>query len=1193
MAVDDSPGLRDLDLKLGYDTADQALREFYVPALSRSVQYDRSVGFFRTSALTVAAKGMSRFIAGGGQARFLIGAEVEEADRNALTGAEVIPEELAQRLATELITEDELATQRLAVLAWLVREKRLQIRVAIAVDESGAPVPPGTHVPYFHEKIGVLRDHRDEGVAFQGSVNESATAWQSNFESFSVYRSWDASAGYYDLWSNKFEERWEGEVPGFRVFALPEAIEAELVRLAPPEPPPERDPEEPPARADRRTLARFLLAAPRLIGSAQLAEATSGVDLFPHQRKVAERLAGEYPRSWLVADEVGLGKTISAGAALRRLLLGGDIERVLILAPANVCRQWQDELFERFGLWVPRFEGGRLLGAHPEDVTAVSGGTNPYAEQPVLLVSSHLGRLPSHRDRILAAPPLDLLIVDEAHHARRRAADLDEYRPSRLLQFLDAVTQAQHARATWLLTATPMQVHPIELVDLLRHVGLSGALERYDTFARYHAELEKPDAEVNWEFLHSTLQSSPALPENAADRALLDALRVKLGIVQRDRIARFGRPGEDPGALADGLGPEGRRELRAWLRHRGPVGQLVTRHSRVTLKRYRDQGLLKEPVADRDVRAVPVPFSREEELLYKDLDALLDRLMQAHGSKRGAGFVLTIYRRRLTSSWEAIRRTLRRRLARERLTLELDLLVEADEELEDGEGTSIDDTAAVPLSEEDLADIERYLNDLDNVPDSKFDQLRRDIDLARGARRAVIVFTQFTDTLDSLRDRLHGAYRSHLATYTGDGGRLWLEDEGWISVSKQQLVEALRSGRVSVLLATDAASEGLNLQAASYLINFDLPWNPMRVEQRIGRIDRIGQPSPIVTVRNYVIPGTVEESVYSALAARIDLFSGLVGQLQPILGATEDAFRAIFRAARSERAATQQQAINSLLARVDELEAGGIELSDEDPMPLPDHPTPPVTLEDLHRCLVEELDIMLDRPGRPATVDPDRASRDPERWAALATYGHPELEPALVRSAGPGPVEATDTGSLVLRELGAKAIAFRADRTPPERVHRLADLSELGPANTVGEAGERARHELEREVAAIQARVRALAASRREQWEQRVRQQFRSLVREAVRAEQVVRMRVDGEAPDPTLTWHAIIQDQLSGWHHAELFRQHLGLDLAEVIPRGGPGADDRTDRELGRVRSYTGRELVDLIKEYRSVVYPDPAHAG
>lgn len=98
--------------------------------------------------------------------------------------------------------------------------------------------------------------------------------------------------------------------------------------------------------------------------------------LFPHQRKVAERLAGQYARSWLVADEVGPDKTVSAGLAPRRLLLAGDVERALVLAPANVCRQWQDELFEKFGLWVPRYKGGGLLGAYPDDVRQVPSGVN-------------------------------------------------------------------------------------------------------------------------------------------------------------------------------------------------------------------------------------------------------------------------------------------------------------------------------------------------------------------------------------------------------------------------------------------------------------------------------------------------------------------------------------------------------------------------------------------------------------------------------------------------------------------------------------------------------------------------------------------------------------------------------------------------------------------------------------------------
>jgi hypothetical protein len=1187
--VQDSLGLRDLDLRLGYDAADEALRHFYVPALSRSVRYDRSVGYFKASAFSVAARGLSRFISGGGTARFLVGAEVGEADREALIGATEVPPELAARLAASLVPSDEIARHRFEVLAWLVREGRLELRVAVAVDRGGVPVALGENVPYFHEKIGILHDVRGDGVAFQGSVNESATGWSANFESFSVYRSWDTSAAYFDMWARKFEERWAGEVPGFRVFPLPEALAAAFVRMAPAETPPVRDVEEGTERADRRTLARFLLAAPRLLGAESLAEATSGVTLFPHQRKVAERLAGEYPRSWLVADEVGLGKTISAGLAMRRLVLTGDAKRVLILAPANVCNQWQDELFEKFGLWVPRLEAGRLWGAHPDDVRSVPAGANPYEAEPVLMVSSHLARRPQHRQQILVAPRYDLLIVDEAHHARRRGADLDEYRPSRLLQLLDEVTRTDHARAVWLLTATPMQVHPIELIDLLRHVGLSGALERYDDFARYFAELAGDDDEAtNWGFLAAMLTGTSSLPFDAADHAVLERMRAELGPVQQDRLQRFARPGEDVAALIEGLGAGGRRRLRAWLRHRSPVGQLVTRHTRTTLRRYRDAGLLDEPVADRMVSAIVVSFTKAEQALYDDLDDLLDRLMAAHGTRRGAGFVLTIYRRRLTSSWAAIRRTLQRRLDRERLWLELDLLDDAvEEELDTGDGGTVDDGVAVPLTEADLAEIENYLQRLERVPDSKFDRLCADLDAARGSGRAVIVFTQFTDTLDYLRDRLHASYRSHLATFAGSGGQQWAEDAGWVRVSKAELVEALMTGRVSVLLATDAASEGLNLQAASALVNYDLPWNPMRVEQRIGRIDRIGQPAPVVTIANYVVPGTVEESVYSALAERIDLFSGLLGQLQPILGATDDAFRKIFRSPRSERAAAEKTAIAELMAKAGELERSGLDLGgDEDPLPEPQYNEAPVGLVELQRCVTDELDITLDRPGRPTASGPALASRDPERWAALTTYGHPDLEPALRRIAGADHLEGGDD-TLVLRELKGRWIAFRADRTPPLRARTLASLTDLGPPVAASEADTVARAVLESEVAALHRRRQELFQARRQRWDADVRRRFRLLVAQAVPAESELRLRRDGEAPEPRLVWMDLGLDQVSGWHNAELFRQHLGLSLTELLPSVPAGVDERPDRVLARVRADTGQALVDLIVEWRDTALP------
>lgn len=440
--TEDSSRLRDLDLPPVFDSGDDILGSFYVPALSRATQYDRSAGYFRSSAIAIAARGVSRFVQGGGQMRLLVGAEVGEEDREALRGAVVLPGDFAARLADGLVTEDEISRRRLEVLAWLVQAGRLEIRVAIAVDhKTGEPLVSGNSPPYFHTKIGVLRDAEGDGVAFEGSVNETAQGWGRNFEQFSVFPSWGFAAIYFEHWANRFESYWNGSVLGFKVYAMPEAVEQRLLSYASHDGLDKRDPEEPEPPQAPGAVARYLRAAPRLVGAEGLAEATSAVTLQPHQRQVVARLADEYPRSWLVADEVGLGKTISAGMALRCLLLSGQIEHALILAPASVCRQWQDELFEKFGLWIPRLDEGKVFGAYPDDVRPLEAGENPFATERVLIVSSHLARRREYQDRLLAAAPYDLLVVDEAHHARRKIEE-DRYRPGRLLELLDRVDEA-------------------------------------------------------------------------------------------------------------------------------------------------------------------------------------------------------------------------------------------------------------------------------------------------------------------------------------------------------------------------------------------------------------------------------------------------------------------------------------------------------------------------------------------------------------------------------------------------------------------------------------------------------------------------------------------------------------------------------------------------------------------------------
>ncbi|MFG2459409.1 DEAD/DEAH box helicase [Streptomyces sp. NPDC048523] len=1178
------PGLRGLDLKPGYDSSDRVLEAFYIPALSRAVQYDRSVGYFRSSSLSVAARGLSRFINGGGRVRLLCGAEVSPGDRDALLGRAEIGPAFAKKLADALVTESEVDRRRLEVLAWLAKVGRLDVRIAIPVDQDGAPIVGGSMDPYFHEKIGVLRDTAGDGVAFQGSVNESAQAWTRNFESFSVYPSWAEGATYFSHWALKFEEHWAGRMVGFKVYALPDATAERLLSMAPDVMPGERDPEEPEPMGDDTVVARYLQVAPALVGAEDLPVATTGLTLFPHQQQVVERLAGLYPRSWLLADEVGLGKTISAGMSLRRLLLSKRVRRALILAPANVCRQWQDELFEKFGLWVPRLEGGKIYGAHPDDVRSVVPGVNPWESEPVLIASSHLARRPAEQERLLAAGPYDLVIVDEAHHARRTHIDEDEYRPGRLLELLDRITQRGATKALWLLTATPMQVAPIELRDLLVHVGLQGPLASPHAFEKYFREVGRSDGpkdrKTAWAWLDQTLRDTPRLPRTAAEEAVLQRIRNQVGPVAAARIAKFGTgdlPGEE---IAQELTPTGLAALREWLSLLSPVGQFVTRHSRETLKLYRDRGLLTENLADRDTQPVIIPFTQEEQELYDELDDLIDRLMSAHGSKRGAGFVLTVYRRRLTSSWAAIQATLTKRLNREALALDDDQAAEDFEEawgdtglnggVETGNGHHVNDAQALPLTPTEIEDVRGYIGRMKNVPDSKFDRLRFDLDAARGRGHSAIVFTQYTDTLLSLRDRLVGAYRSQLATFTGQGGQVFREHEGWVDISKRDLVDAVRSGRVTVLLANDAASEGLNLQACSFLVNYDMPWNPMRVEQRIGRVDRLGQARDVVHIRSYFVPNTVEQDVYTALAGRIDDFRQLLGQLQPILGATERAFQAIFKAPKSERASAQQQAIRELVDQIDIVRQEGVSFGSEDAMPLPVPAPSPVTLEDLREVLFERFGAVLDQPGRPVTSDPARASRDGESWTALATYGHPVLSETLARRAG---TSLPDDSALVITGNGAwPSVAVRADRTPPTLVRGLKDVDNLGAAAARGEAEERSNDIRIDAARRQQSYEDALTATRKQAVLEGIRTKFVALVHEAL-ATGCAAARYDGGASvDPLTIWHALNTDETSMWGYAEATRGKLNVPLARLIPARlgtqlapiSPEAWDEQRRQLG-----------------------------
>lgn len=262
--------------------------------------------------------------------------------------------------------------------------------------------------------------------------------------------------------------------------ALPKRLQKAQLPDAEPveaEPTPAQPEDEPTPDDVFRATWEFIHEVPKQPGAGDyVGEATAPVSPWPHQVHAFDRMYQHWPPRLLIADEVGLGKTIEAGLLIRQAWLSGKAKRICILAPKAVLRQWQLELREKFNLNVPIYENGQLCwypspamqGKDRRDVA-----DSDWHKEPLLLVSSHLMRRRERARQFLEeAEPWDLLVLDEAHHARRTAPGKDvqvDY-PNRLLRLMRGLKEK--ADALLLLTATPMQVHPVEVWDLLNLLGL-------------------------------------------------------------------------------------------------------------------------------------------------------------------------------------------------------------------------------------------------------------------------------------------------------------------------------------------------------------------------------------------------------------------------------------------------------------------------------------------------------------------------------------------------------------------------------------------------------------------------------------------------------------------------------------------------------------------------------------------------
>jgi hypothetical protein len=227
--------LKDLHLRNAYDSDfDDVLNDFYIPALSNSIKYKRLAGFFTSSSLAVAAKGLSKFIANGGHMKLICGAKLRKADVEAIKEGYEKPARVIEMMMMENLEklEDEFIQDHVRALGWMVANNKLQIKVAVVVDANGLAMDRENveKQGIFHQKVGILEDSEGNKMSFSGSDNETASAWQANIEEFKVFRSWkEYEKGYLNADLERFEKFWKGTSKRTRVVNVHIAIKDKLI----------------------------------------------------------------------------------------------------------------------------------------------------------------------------------------------------------------------------------------------------------------------------------------------------------------------------------------------------------------------------------------------------------------------------------------------------------------------------------------------------------------------------------------------------------------------------------------------------------------------------------------------------------------------------------------------------------------------------------------------------------------------------------------------------------------------------------------------------------------------------------------------------------------------------------------------------------------------------------------------------
>lgn len=815
--------------------------------------YDRIAGYFSSSILEVAGENLDQIT---GTVRMVCNSQLDAMDVK--TAQAAVGAMRKEWCATEPEKLGEGSRSRFQKLHDYLTSGKLEVRVL-----------PDAAFGLIHGKAGIITLADGTKTAFMGSANESKSAWRLNYELI-----WEDDSPEAVRWvEEEFDALWNHK----DCRRLSEFVIEDVGRIARRTVIPsieewEKDPEPAAAVIESPVYRREL-------------------GLWEHQ-KYFVKLAFDTHQTphgarFLLADMVGLGKTLQLAMSAMLMALTGD-RPILVLAPKTLLWQWQDEMKNLLDLpsavwngrqWVDEegiehpVMGDEGIIRCPRRIGIVSYGLITYGYS-----NPDKSKVPD----LLKQKKYECIIVDEVHRARRKkltpGQEYHKAQPNNLLAFLREISE--RTKSILLATATPVQLNPIEAYDLLSILAggsnTSVLGNRWSLWNRESArsleiiqgrEPAPSDVYEIWKWL-----CNPFPP--ASEGRDYRIIRNELGLNDDVTVA-------DP-TMWERLAPPVQSRIRKigedLFAHQNPYIRHIVRRSREYL-----ENTPNPETGEPYLKAVKVNLFGEGD---RDALHLTTYLREAYESAeefcrllseraKGTGFLKTLLLRRAGSSLYAGRLTAETMLGTRR-----DDSDPGEDEAEPMSGMF------AGMTEDEKEALRRFIMILKDHEDEdpKYQRVKELLFDERWIDRGCIIFSQYYDSIHWLAERLKDEIGDEpIGIYAGGSKSKIYEQGVFRRANREEIKSLVQKGHIRLLLGTDSASEGLNLQKLGTLINLDLPWNPTRLEQRKGRIQRIGQIYDEVWIYNMRYKGSVEDRVHDLLSERLEDINSMFGQIPDVL----------------------------------------------------------------------------------------------------------------------------------------------------------------------------------------------------------------------------------------------------------------------------------------------------------------------